>query len=601
MRIFARHGLTGAAVASDDELLLEGSWPSAQRRAGRWSLDEAIDGGFAWIDRLAIEYAGRAASPASGKQAVNFPYLNALSLRYYFVKLLRPLAFFRDVRPLMPGDRIDLHLAAKRDEHYADLFQELADQRGATLIVHWHESTPCQQMPALRPLSWRRWAAGARRWSLPSAVEADGEAPRVVLCGSPRILNSVCAELVARGCRVWWLYERFAVRCWWRWRGSGVEQLVCEDKLAARRSFNDVAAESDLCFDGIRLARPVERWLADRAAEIGPRQSLLIERVENHFREVRPTALVLDEDATPLKRTAAALARGQGARSTVVQHGAPCGPFGFMPLAADTICVWGQSSRRQLEAWGMPAERIRVTGWPGVKRQILSLEPVPRVCAPRAKRFLLLATVPPRDERPDNVEFHLTAENYADLFALVQRVLSRIDGAALTIKLHPRASRRTACIPFQPIGSGNAGTNDRNEFRSTLPVRVVRSHDLPTLLAASDCVLSCASTAGIEAALAGAPVVQLLPAGSGDVLRAEEWGFVGAARTAEELSVLVSTALARGWQKNQPSIANVLAEEGRAAAARVVDELIGRRDDNGPGTAAIYEKRRVERVERIPP
>ena len=33
------------------------------------------------------------------------------------------------------------------------------------------------------------------------------------------------------------------------------------------------------------------------------------------------------------------IARHWGTRSTVVEHGAPCGPFGFAPLAADDICV----------------------------------------------------------------------------------------------------------------------------------------------------------------------------------------------------------------------------------------------------------------------
>src|SRR6185437_13496742 len=98
--------------------------------------------------------------------------------------------------------------------------------------------------------------------------------------------------------------------------------------------------------------------------------------------------------------------------------------------------------------------------------------------------------------------------------------------------------------------------------------------NLAQLVAASDCVLSCASTAGIEAALAGAPVVQILPAGSGDILPAREWGFVGSARTADELASLVAEALDCGWQKNTSAIGHVLAEQGRRAASRVVDGLV---------------------------
>jgi hypothetical protein len=572
MKILARHDLFDAMLDSvGEELLLEGSWPTGDRRTGRWSLDEAIDARHAWIDRVAVEYAQRAAAPSSWhRQSVNFPYINALALRYYFVKLLRVLVFFRDVRPLASGEPIELHLSAKRDEPYADLFHQMTQRSGGSLEIHWHEPPVQVESRSRRSVSWRRWAARAR----PGPRSArDDAAPRVVLCGNPRILNPICAELVSRGCRVWWLYERFAVRNWWRWRAAGVEQLVCDASGTTPRSFSDIHAEGDLRFEQIDLGPPVERWLGQLATHLGSTQSRLIERVGEHFRTVEPDSLVLDEDATPLKRIAAALARRHGARSTVIQHGAPCGSLGFMPLAADEICVWGESSRRQFEAWGMRGEKVRVTGWPCFKRQLLSIEPTARRDKAGRKRFLLLATVPPRDERPDNIEFHLTTENHAAMFDMVFRVLSRIKDASLVVKLHPR----THAAEFNPWPSLMRGrsSDERNELRSPCSVRVVQSGNLAALIAESDCVLSCASTAGIEAALAGAPVVQILPAGSGEILPATDWGFVGSARTAEELEALVATALDRGWRQNAVGNGQVLAEHGRTAASRVVDGLVG--------------------------
>jgi hypothetical protein len=171
-----------------------------------------------------------------------------------------------------------------------------------------------------------------------------------------------------------------------------------------------------------------------------------------------------------------------------------------------------------------------------------------------------LAGVPPRDERPDGVEFHLTVENHAAMLDMVAKVLGRIDGAMLTVKLHPRAKGcglRTEC------------------FSAGLTVRAVQSADLADLLTEADCVLSCASTAGIEAALAGAPVIQLLPLGSGNVLTAEDWGLIGSARTADELATLIPVALARGWRKESQSSSRILADYGRRAASQIVDELVG--------------------------
>jgi hypothetical protein len=67
-----------------------------------------------------------------------------------------------------------------------------------------------------------------------------------------------------------------------------------------------------------------------------------------------------------------------------------------------------------------------------------------------------------------------------------------------------------------------------------------RRERLADLVAAADCVLSCASSAGIEAARAGRPVIQLLPAGSGNILPAEWYGLRGSARSLEELRQLLS-------------------------------------------------------------
>ena len=559
MRILARRDLWQPSNDGRDEVLLEGGWAEF-RASGRWSLDDSIDARFSRIDREAIELADLAGGgDLPDSAAISFPYINALALRYYFVKLLRVLAFFREVRPLEPGERIELHLASNRDEAYADLIEQLAERSGASLALDWHDRPTAKSRSGRRSAAWRQWADRARRW--PASPVLDDDAPRVVLCGNPRILNPVCAALVEGGCRVFWLYERFAVRSWWRWRRAGVEQLVCDTDDADLPHFSDVWSGAELVCGDVDLARPVDRWLAERATDLGQQQSRLIHRIETHFSAVRPTALVLDEDATPLKRIATALARRHGARSSVVQHGAACGPFGFVPPAADEICVWGEPVRRQLETWGVEPWKIRVAGWPQLRPpRMADVEPLRQRAQPGTKRFLLLATVEPRDDRPDNVEFHLTGGNYAEMQEMVGAVLSQIEGAKLVIKLHPR-SRQSSDGWLRPQGA-------------SVPVRVVQSKNLARLVAQSDCVLSCGSTAGIEAALAGAPVVQLLPAGSGGILPAEEWGFVGTARNADELAILVQAALARGWSKPLEAVDGPVAATGDTAAQAIVEGLL---------------------------
>ena len=70
------------------------------------------------------------------------------------------------------------------------------------------------------------------------------------------------------------------------------------------------------------------------------------------------------------------------------------------------------------------------------------------------------------------------------------------------------------------------------------------SGGLDRWLAKADCVLSCVSSAGVDAALAGLPVIQLLPTGSGPILPHAAWGFHGTARTAGELGNQLAQVLA---------------------------------------------------------
>ncbi|HJT30511.1 MAG TPA: hypothetical protein VJ783_00485, partial [Pirellulales bacterium] len=482
-------------------------------------------------------------------------------------------------------------------------------------------------------LSWRRWAAHAARIFSRDPSVTDDHRPRVILCGNPRILDPVCDELLARGCHVWWLYEEFAVRAWWKWRTAGVEQLLCDGPISggsgqrweslrsvppasavdAARPFAErhgvrtlqLASVSGVTCRGVNLDGAIACWLPEQATKHGARQSGWLDRIDEHLREVRPAVLVLDEDATPFKRAVVGIARRHGARSLVVQHGAPCGPFGFAPLAADEICVWGDSTREQLLDWGVADSRIHVTGWPGLSvcrertpcrsvrhvdqppsagsttptssakdsRGRLSHTPVAQLPALNVKtnqtpipprqspQFLLLATVPPDDRRPDTVTFHLTTRSHAAMIEMACAAVSRFAGARLTIKLHPRAKNARL---FEKLAK---------RWRQ-LDIRLIQQGDTASLWSDADCVLSCTSTAGIEAALAGAPVVQLLPAGSGDILPADRWGLIGSARTLEELCRLIDHALAGGWCQTPNGRRDIATETGARAAAAVVDRVL---------------------------
>ena len=516
-------------------VLLEGAWPEAGGCHDHLSLDETIDARLGWIDEEAERLAALATGDA-GRDANRGPLtaagINALSLRYYMVKLVRVIAFFTEVCPLTHDDVVQLIVANHGDEDYVDLIASLCENAGAEYRVR-RIDRPLEPEPSFPPnFRWRRWATRLSQCVEPPTFRTTR--PRIVLCGNPRLLDPVCGELTRRDCRVWWLYDRFALKTWLRWRPRGVGQLVCESSLSGKNRIRKPELPPLVC-RGVDLTGSVERWIAERIRTHGPRQTRIIDRIDAHFRRIRPDALVLDQDATPFVRAAVGLARERGCQSFVVQHGAPLSRFGFAPLAADRILAWGQSSRRTLLRWGVPGDRIQVTGSPCHDQLHRSLSRSARwrasIPEKRPPEILLLATVPPKDPRPDGVELHLTRSTYATMLYNAFRAVDRVPDATLVIKLHPRS-------PHDPIANRLLEQFDR------LKTRVVTDGPLEPWIARADCVLSCISSAGIDATLAGVPVIQLLPTDCGNVLPAHEWGLLGSASEAVEIERLLAQALA---------------------------------------------------------
>ena len=594
------HSLAGSQPA----LLLEGDWPEVAGSAPRWSLDEWADARVRWIDDQATALAaelgtgGDRLPPAGLGRWDQFAYINAAALRYYLVKLLRTAAWFEQLaagpvhrRPR----RVVLHARRERHEDYAPLIASLGGKFGWPVSTLWSGPQPSQRETQPVNTIWRRWAgqlacSADRLLDCCSfidrrtrAVVADTPVgPRsslkgpVVFCGNPRILARVCEELHSRRIAACWLYDRFAIAGWFRWRRRGVRQLVLNSDRGSENPWSrgSVLIEP-VDWRGVDLTRSLAFWMAGRAATHGLRQAEIVRQVRRQFERVRPGHIVLDEDASPLQRIVIAVARQLGIPSTVVQHGVPCVQFGFAPLAADRICVWGDTSRDQLVSWGVPRARIAVTGAPYLDAVIerLRRENVERRIAPgRPRQVLLLANGPPRSARPDSVELHLTDRtNRETLSAALGALAARSERLEVTIKLHPRAPQQEQIDSLLARFPG-------------LRARVICDADLHSLLDQADLVLSCASTAGMEATLWRLPVIQLLPRGSGDLLPAEDWGLIGSARCREELDNWLDVVLS-GQPRPRP-IARAIANLGSPAAPRVVDDILEHSSPTGSAQAA---------------
>ena len=153
----------------------------------------------------------------------------------------------------------------------------------------------------------------------------------------------------------------------------------------------------------------------------------------------------------------------------------------------------------------------------------------------KSPNILLLATTAPRDGRPDSIAMHFNRKTHAQMLRAALASVAKIEGATLEIKLHPRT-------PSDPILQSIL-----EEFK-LLPVNIVRKAALDTCVARADCILSCFSTAGVESAPAGVPVIQLLPRGSADIMPHDRWGLMGSARSECELDSLLAQVLVEGWK-----------------------------------------------------
>lgn len=607
MEIFARASLMTDARGSRRDVpvvLLEGSRPgttsvTAGNAAPIWSLDETLDATHGWIDDQAIRlasqlttesqrprprHAARSGEPPRHTRmrrsllrglrrlmgrvpaAVAAPspvYVHERKLRYYLAKLLRVAAFFNH-----PPQGLDIarrevraHLVSGRDDDYAALLSVLASRHRWQLDINWHDAEPRRAPSATtqpkRALFARRLAGKVHRWTVSRSGAAG---PRLVLCGNAAGLDPLCQQLLARHSRVAWLYDEFCVRTWRRWRRDGVHQLLCCSEGAARQPGIAAWMPPAVELDGIDLAPALAPWLRITAEAWSGRAEWMAARIAAQFGRFRPAMLIVDEDQTPLPRIAVAVARQMGIPTAVVQHGVPRVAFGFAPLESDWFLAWGETSRRQLETFGYPAERIAITGSP--RHDCLALAPrwFPEDANGARREVLLFATTPPDDCRPEPLRFRLTSAEHDRLLRIACQEVAAL-GRPLVVKTHPRAPGHAAALA-KVLGAF-----------PQLDYRVVTSGSLAEMCRNAACGISLASGAGMDAAALGVPVVELAPRGGADLMPAAEWGIWAAASDAASLRAFFDQAGLNGGPLQEPphalvrNVSRVFANWGHAAGA----------------------------------
>ncbi|MGE3804471.1 MAG: hypothetical protein AB7K24_07345 [Gemmataceae bacterium] len=271
-----------------------------------------------------------------------------------------------------------------------------------------------------------------------------------------------------------------------------------------RRCFITRRAIPDLAGDAHELLVAVKQGLADFGvalleedeAALGLQLHQLLAaafRVEEEFRDVRPDLVLTHADNHPPPQIYVSHARRLGIRTVMLQHGLDCEQFCLSEAFADVLLTWGPARQRRYcaEASVDPA-RVHVIGNPewderrpdqqigrGGQRWLWTTRPhVARKC------------YVPSDTPQDGIE----------VLGGLLCALREQPHANLVIKPHPF----DYLLPYQDL----LATVDE-PLRQR--VRIITDRTVLALLAECDLLISEDSSALLEGAIAGKPMVYVLP------------------------------------------------------------------------------------------
>lgn len=286
-----------------------------------------------------------------------------------------------------------------------------------------------------------------------------------------------------------------------RWRADGAaphpailpwreqQALLRTWTAAARERWAGIAAEPpSFVLDKIDLSREalsVLKPLVLRSLPwLGVERRALFRRLD----ALSPLWIVLASDQHRLGRVATGWARANGARSLVLQHGLPQYSVGYLPVVADLVATWSETSDGWFLRGGTPPNRLLRLGNPRLdvlaraEREHKAERVATRLGLSGHPRLLL--TLSPSD----------AARNLELVDLAVAAIASTGDGS-LVVKLHPGDGRSEAV---------------RQRLGATGPlrhrIRLQKREPLYPLLLWADLTLLHRSSVAVESLAAGTPV-----------------------------------------------------------------------------------------------
>ena len=275
-----------------------------------------------------------------------------------------------------------------------------------------------------------------------------------------------------------------------------------------------------------------------------------IDGFARYLARVRPLCVVVDYEHYSTWAVLIEVARTHGIPSLTLMHGEIYSAYGWMPLLADKVAVWGNSQKRQFVSFGVDPTRVEVCGCPRLASNITagSIEIKNRLGLDCGKPIALLATNP------------ILISDRLRLVEVFGEALKGVEDVQGVIRLHPSetlGAYEPAIKRFPHL-----------KFFEAKGWSVEESISISTLIVNHD------STFGDDALAYGKPVVEIdvLERGLTNGKKLVEVASCPCAKTADELKVLVlKIVYDLGYRKHlveasRPFVHDIFAAIGDAAA-----------------------------------
>lgn len=358
-----------------------------------------------------------------------------------------------------------------------------------------YNSTKSRPLPSLRPIARDReqpflfllGSYGTYLHTLLPVIQAVSSTDQVTIINTGGVIRS--REL--RGAEISPNYcSQYVPLSAWGQIGSQTQCL----RQAWNRLCSDPDAQAQFEYDGHSLWPVMKGELRKHFVRFFPQTVVWIEALKQIFETKQPRGLITVPDRHFHNRVAISLARRYEVPSLTIQAALISNHPVYWELYADKVATIDQYSRKiYVEHAGIESNRVVVTGLPRWDRMVEELRWVDREIArirvrealvlEAEDRLIVLATQPLLPTQTDQ------------MVRAVTEAVATLPDHRLIIKIHPRESIErylNLLDTFPDTGSD---------------IQVVAETDLPTLLAASELLITGFSNVALEAALLDKPVL----------------------------------------------------------------------------------------------